>query len=366
MDAISSLARPEIYAMKPYSSARTEGGQDARIYLDANESPYPPFPGTEEEVGLNRYPEPQPAELLRRFGELYGVPGDQLFLTRGADESIDLLVRAFCAAGRDGILITPPTFVMYETAAEIQGAHVHRVPLIQGDDFRLDIDGMRAISSANPTTKLVFVCSPNNPTGNLMNRRDILQFADELFGKALVVIDELYVDYSGERSLAVEIPEHPNIVVLRSVSKEYSLAGERCGITIAHPEVIRILGRIMAPYSLTVSSIRAVTTAMSPEGIAYGRANISRILSERERLRAALTVSPAVIVIFPSDANFLLLRTRDAKMLTAMMAADGIKIRDRSGLIEDAVRISIGTSEENDQLLITFAKYECAVLGDQE
>lgn len=343
--------------MKPYSSARTEGKQDASVFLDANENPYPPYPATAECVGLNRYPEPQPTILIDRFSELYGVSRDSLFVSRGADEGIDLLVRAFCEAKKDAILITPPTFVMYETAAEVQGAAVYRVPLLRGKRFELDVERMLATHAVHPTIKLVFVCSPNNPTGNLMRRVDVLRLADSLFGKALIVIDQLYVDYSGEPSYVQEIQKHPNIVVVRSVSKEYSLAGERCGITIAHPEVIAILRRIMAPYSMTITSIRSIAKGISPEGIEYGQANIKKLLSERTRIEAALSASSAITNIFPSDSNFLLVQTKNAALLTAMMEERGIKIRNRSAMVESSVRISVGTPAENDQLLKVFAEY---------
>lgn len=356
MEDIVSLVRPEIYAMRPYTSARVEGDQSARIYLDANENPYAPFPGGTEQEGLNRYPEPQPASLLGRFSEIYGLPVEQIFLSRGADESIDLLARAFCAAGRDGIMITPPTFVMYETAAEIQGARVCRVPLVPRS-FQLDVDAMLAACDADRRIKLVFVCSPNNPTTNLMERASVLRLAAELRGRAMVVVDELYVDYSGRPTLAREIADHPNLVVVRSLSKEYSLAGERCGITLGHPEVIGVLRRIMPPYPLTVTAIRAIGAAISPEGIAYGHRNIARIVAERERVREALLRSPAVIDVLVSDTNFLLLRTEDPRRLCVAMAEQGIKLRDRSSSIEGAVRVSIGTPSENDEFLRAFELY---------
>lgn len=354
VDDIAALVRPEIYGMKPYSSARTEGGQSARIYLDANENPYPPFPGGPEQEGLNRYPLPQPPSLLRRFSEIYEVPAERLFLSRGTDEAIDLLVRAFCAAGRDGILITPPTFVMYETAAQIQGASVRRVPLTPGS-FQLDVEGILAACAADRRIKLVFVCSPNNPTANLMDRADILRLAAELRGRAMICVDELYVDYSGRRSLAADLPAHPNLVVLRSLSKEYSLAGERCGITVAHPETIGVLGRIMAPYPLPATAIRAIATAISPAGIAYGKANIERIRAERERVSAALASLPAVLEVFPADSNFLLFRTADPGRLCATLEEHGIKVRNRSDLVEGSIRLSIGTPGENDELLKVLA-----------
>lgn len=353
LDEIARLCRPDIYAMKPYSSARTEGSQDASIFLDANENPYPPFPATEDTHGFNRYPEPQPQHLIARFAELYQVDQEEIFLSRGADEAIDLLLRAFCEAKVDGILVTPPTFVMYETAAEIQGAFVTRVPLTE--DFQLDVEEM--LVAITPETKLVFVCSPNNPTSNSMRRNDIIRLADALFGRALVVVDHLYVDYSDERPLSDDIPAHPNIVVLRSVSKEYSLAGERVGITVAHPEVIRILNRIMAPYPLPVSAIRSVSEAISTEGIEYGRENIRRILADRARVEMELWEMESVDRIFPSDANFLLIQTTDPKLLTQMMEAEGIKVRDRSSEVPNAVRISIGTSDENARMLEVFAFY---------
>jgi histidinol-phosphate aminotransferase len=355
MNEIVRLVRPEIYAIKPYSSARTEGTQDASIWLDANENPYPPFPGDDESIGLNRYPRPQPEHLIERFAELYGVRREQLFLSRGADEAIDLLTRAFCRAGEDSILITPPTFVMYETAAAVQGAAVVRIPLLQRERFDLDVD---AIVAQRSPSKLVFICSPNNPTSNLMQRDDITTLARELLGKSLVVVDELYVDYSGASSLSTEVDAHPNLVVIRSMSKEYSLAGERCGITIAHPEVVGILRRIMAPYSIPVTAIRSVTKALTPEGVQYGRENIRRILAERDRVRATLDASSAATNIFPSDANFLLVQTHDAALLATTMAEHGIKIRDRSSVVEHAVRISIGTPNENDEMLKAFEEYE--------
>lgn len=347
--------------MKPYSSARTEGPQGDFILLDANENPYPPYPADGSTAEFNHYPDPQPWGLIERFARLFGVTPDHLFMARGADESIDLLVRAFCAAGRDSILITPPTFVMYETAAEIQGAGVVRVPLIQRKSFDLDVEGILAAHQDNPAIKLVFLCSPNNPTSNLMNPDDIKRIARELFGKALVIVDELYIDYSGQPSLASEVDAHPNLVVLRSMSKAFSLAGERIGITVANPEVIGILGRIMAPYSLTVSSVRAAIAVTSQEGMDYGRENIRIILAERDRIQERLQGLRSVTNIFPSDANFLLIQTVDAKRLTAVMLKHGIKIRDRSGVVDNAVRISVGTPEQNDAMLNAFEEYESEV-----
>jgi histidinol-phosphate aminotransferase len=358
LEWVKRLTRPDVWAMRPYSSARTEGDQSARVFLDANENPYPPYPATPAEDGLNRYPEPQPRALVERFAALYGVDPSRVFLSRGADEAIDLLVRAFCAAGKDGIVTTPPSFVMYETAARIQGAHVHEVPLIRDLNFRLDVAGMLRTVRQQPGAKLVFVCSPNNPSGNLMERAEVLRLVSELAGRALVVVDELYVDYSGAPSLAAELDRHDNLVVLRSLSKEYSLAGERCGITLAHPDVIGVLRRIMAPYPLPSTVIRAVAAAISQDGIAHGRKNIERVLAERERVAAALEASPGIRGVYPSDANFLLARAVDGPLLVATLAGRGVKIRDRGAVQADAVRISIGTPEDDDALLAGLAEYE--------
>lgn len=307
-DTITRLARPQVVAMHPYTSARKEGEQNgAWAQHDANEILYPPYPGTEEQEGLNCYPEPQPALLLDAFTRLYGVARDQILVLRGADEAIDLLTRAFCREGVDGVLVHPPTFVMFEHSARIQGAIVHEVPL-RPADFQLDIPRMLDTCLANPTIRLVFICSPNNPTGNLMRRENILELSRKLAGQALVVVDEVYLEYSGQPSLSAEIAQHPNLVVLRSLSKEYALAGERCGILLAHPEVIDLVGRIHAPYPLTVSSVRAITKAMSPKGVDHARRLREQILRDRRTLEQALAASPAVRHVFPSDTNFLLLQ----------------------------------------------------------
>ncbi|MGW4843002.1 histidinol-phosphate transaminase [Nocardia brasiliensis] len=359
MDELMGLVRPAIREMTPYSSARTEGSQIAmRVRLDANESPYPPYPGGVEQQELNRYPEGQPELLLDIFATFYGVPRESLLFSRGADEAIDLLVRGFCAEGKDQVLCTPPTFAMYRHSAQVQGVDVLEVPLTL-PDFQLDVSGILRAHAGNPRTKLLFFCSPNNPTANLLNRADILYIATKLFGSAIVVVDELYLDYSNAESLADAIGKHPNIVVLRSMSKEYSLAGERFGITIAHPDIISVLGRMIAPYPLSQSAIRAVTHVMTSEGMVYAKAKIDMILSERARVARELGTRSATVRVFHSDANFLLVQVTDAPTLVGAMERNGIKIRDRSTLAgaENAVRISIGTPQENDAMLAVFDQF---------
>jgi histidinol-phosphate aminotransferase len=357
MDAITRLARPEILAMKPYSSARKEGEQDSiAIFLDANENPYPPFPGDPACEGLNRYPEPQPQHLLDLFAAHYQVNREQLLITRGADEAIDLLVRGFCAAGSDAIAINTPTFGMYEISAQIQGATVHAVPLRHDDGFQLDSDAILRVCRDDPASKLVFVCSPNNPTGALLRRDDILRLCAELLGHSLIVADETYIEFTDQPSLGAHIAEHPNLVVLRTLSKEYSLAGERCGITIAHPDVIGIIGRILAPYPLTASAIRTVARAMTPEAVQRARANMRRLVQQRQLLEQALRDSPAATRVYPSDTNYLLIQTPAPELLLEMMQRAGIKLRDRSKVpgIEGCVRLTVGTPEQNERVLKVF------------
>ncbi|AFU02682.1 histidinol-phosphate transaminase [Nocardia brasiliensis] len=360
MDELMGLVRTAIREMRPYSSAPTASSRiTVRARLDANESPYPPFPGEVEQYGLNRYPEPRPELLLDVFTTLYGVPRDSLLFSRGTDEAIDLLVRGFCAEGQHKILCTPPTSALYRHAARVQGVDVLEVPLTP-PDFQLDVPGILHTHAANPQATVLFFCSPNNPTANLLDRADILRVARTLLGKAIVVVDELYLDYSNAESLADSLTTHPNIVVLRSMSKGYSLAGARFGITIAHPDIISVLGRMIAPHPLSQSAIRAVARVLTPAGKDYTRANIDRVLSERARVARELRARSTTARIFHSDTNFLLVQVTDTPALLNAMERNGIKIRDCSTLvgIENSVRISIGTPEENNAMLAVFDRFD--------
>lgn len=364
VDEITRLARPEIVAMRPYSSARDENDDTSLVALDANENPYPPYPGDEYSRGLNRYPDPQPARLVKLFADHCGVSASSVLLTRGADEGIDLLHRVFCPAGVSGVVVTPPTFGMYAIAATIQGARVHAVPLIEQDaGFQLDLAGIVKTVKSDRQIRLVFLCSPGNPTGGLLDQSDMIALIDAVRDQALVVVDETYVDFSGTQSLAAELPQHPTLVILRTLSKEYSLAGVRCGATIAHPSVIDLLRRIIAPYALTVPSVRAAIAALEPDGVAYAQGHIAAITQERNAVAAALASMPGVEQVYRSDANFLLVRVADAALLMSITAQAGIKIRDRSSEpgLTNCVRISIGLPEENQRLLAAVRVYSSAV-----
>ena len=343
------LARPEIRALQPYSSARMEAhGGD--VWLNANESPWPPQGG---EDGWNRYPDPQPAALCARLAELYGVEPDRLLVGRGSDEGIDLLVRAFCAAGRDAILVSPPTFGMYATCARVQGAGVVEASL--GCDFALDVDAV--LAAMTPTVKLVFVCSPNNPAGTAVPRAEILHLATALEGRALLVVDEAYVEFvepsGGFGSVADGLGAHANLVVLRTLSKAWALAGVRIGCVLADARVVALLRKIMPPYPLPVPCVEAALRALAVDGERAMRERIDAIRSERARMRGELFRLACVSEVLPSQANFLAVRLADAGAAYAALMKAGVVVRDvrRYPRLGDALRISIGTEAENDRVL---------------
>lgn len=364
--SVLSLVRPEILALTPYSSARKEA-QGGRVWLDANENPLTPHAGAPR---LNRYPDPQPPELVARLASLYGVAPAQLLVTRGSDEGIDLLVRAFCRAGRDAIVITPPTYGMYAVAAGIQGAAIRTAPLERDQDFALDVGAVLAAATTVPpvaenvsfsppaetltrpataalgSAKLVFLCSPNNPTGQLLSRDSVLNVVRSLAGRAVVVVDEAYGEFTSEPSFAEELPQHANLVVLRTLSKAFGLAGARVGVTLAAPEVIGVLQKIIAPYPVPTPVANAALEALAPQAIAAARRSALELVAGRRQLAAALAQLPYVRKVWPSDANFLLVAVDDSARLMALARAAGLVIRDRSKDIPNTVRITVGSPEE--------------------
>ena len=351
-DPILSLVRPEILALTPYSSARKEA-KAGRVWLDANENPKTPSAG---QPLFNRYPEPQPSDLIARLAGYYGVAPETLLVTRGSDEGIDLLLRAFCRAGRDSILITPPTYGMYAVSAAIQDAAIVSVPLIAGENFALDPDAV--LRAAVPGVKLVFLCSPNNPTGALLARTDVLRLAQGLLGSAMVVVDEAYLEFAGTKSLTAELAANPNLVVLRTLSKAFGLAGVRCGVTIAGPALITVLQKIIAPYPVPTPVLQAALAALSPAGLAAARASVDAVVAERQRVAAALGGLPAIRRVWPSDSNFLLFETTDSTRVMTATRAAGVVLRDRSrdhGLA-NCVRMTMGTPEENNAALEVLAR----------
>jgi histidinol-phosphate aminotransferase len=356
-EEILALVRPAVTKLAGYQSARNTGKQhEIRIFMDANENPFPPYPATENEIGFNRYPEVQPLALRQVFGERNGVGPDGVFLSRGADEAIDLLTRIFCNEGTDGVILCSPTFPMYQHSVDLQGARLVDVPMTS--DFQLDVPAILETHASDGHIKMMMVASPNNPTANLLRREDLVSLARAFAGASMLLVDELYLDYSGAESLAGIIDELPNVVVLRSLSKEHSMAGERIGITIAHPTVIELLNRVAAPYLLAQSAIRSAKAVASPEGSAHSAANIARILSERDRMSKELAELPLVQHVYPSDANFLLVKVTDGPVVSDRLTEFGIKVRDRSAVpgLANCVRISVGTPEENDELFSALRK----------
>jgi len=345
VDQVLALVRPDILALAPYSSARKEA-KGGRVWLDANENPATPAAG---QPLFNRYPDPQPPDLLAKLAGLYGVTSAQCLVTRGSDEGIDLLLRTFCRAGQDAILITPPTYGMYVVAAGIQGAKVVKVPLVRNTNFGLDADAVLAAVSKD--VKLVFLCSPNNPTGGLLERASVLKIVRSLAGRAVVVLDEAYVDFADQPSLATEIPANPNLVILRTLSKAFGLAGARVGTTIADPAIIAVLQKVIAPYPVPVPVLLAALGALSDEGLAAARQSVAMLLSERARLAAALPKLPAVKQVWPSDTNYLLVEVADSAKAMSLARGTGVIWRDRSKDVPNTIRITVGTAAENDETL---------------
>ncbi|MEP6939691.1 MAG: histidinol-phosphate transaminase [Rudaea sp.] len=340
-------ARPEILSLQPYSSARMES-RSRGIMLNANESPWPPVGN--ETTSLNRYPDPQPTALRVRMAELYDVAPERVLMGRGSDEAIDLLVRAFCREGRDAIVVSPPTFGMYAVAAAIQGARVIDAPL--GADFAVDVDAVLAAITEN--TKIVFVCTPNNPTGAVVPLTTIARLADALRDRALLVVDEAYLEFAGGApSATILISRHENVAVLRTLSKAYALAGARVGALVADAQIVALLRRIQAPYPLPSSSVAVALTALGGVAVAEAQARVAILLSERDSLAPALARARGVLAILPSSANFLCVRFADAAQTYQSLIEHGVVVRDvgRYAQLEGCLRISVGTPAENWQLL---------------
>jgi histidinol-phosphate aminotransferase len=353
--SILKLARPEIRALKPYSSARMEASGGS-VFLNANESPWPSVMGGTG--ALNRYPDPQPSELVRRLAQLYGVSPAQLLVGRGSDEAIDLLVRAFCRAGEDAVAICPPTFGMYAVSAGIQGADVVEVPLRA--DFSLDADEL--LARVTPRMKLVFVCSPNNPTGNLVPIATIERLAAALADRALVVVDEAYIEFAGVPSAATLLARYDNLVVLRTLSKAHALAAARIGSMLAHADIVALLRRILPAYPLPSPCVEAALAALTPAALAATRVRVAGLVEARERLAAALRRAPGLRDVCPSAANFLLVRCDDAGGLYRRLLAVGVVVRDVSHYpaLAGCLRISVGSEADHDRLLAALDVREVA------
>lgn len=344
--------RPELADFTAYASAR-RSGFEAHIHLDANECPWDlrAEDGLDIDAGLNRYPSPQPEDLRARLAQVYGVDPARLWLGRGSDEAIDLLLRAFCRPGRDNIVAHAPTFGMYRIGARLQGADYRALPTDGASGFALDPHRLLALTDAD--TKLVVVCSPNNPTGTSHHGAALSWLAERLADRALLLVDEAYIEFSDLPSASALIDRHDNIVVLRTMSKAHALAGVRIGALIAQQAIIDLVGRIAAPYPLPSPSVRAALAALAPDSLARTQDRIETVVRERERVSAALNSAPDVLELWPSAGNFLLVRFADARRAFERLLDAGILVRDFSAHagLENCLRITIGRPDENDALL---------------
>ncbi len=353
--SVLDLARPHLRGVEAYKSARSLATEGA-IFLDANESPRV-LSDDAALKGMNRYPAPQPPAIVREAARYYGVPAERLVVTRGADEGIDLLTRAFVEPGREEILVTPPTYGVYAIAARLHGARVCEAPLDAARGFALD--PARVLSSAKSgPVKLVFVCRPNNPTGTGVPLETVEALAKELTERALVVVDEAYLEFSGASSATGLLERYPNIAVLKTLSKAWGLAGARCGFLIADPSVTALMQIVRAPYPISAAAARAVEAVFDAPGEKRMRRSVAGTLSERARLMAAFARLPCVTEVLPTEANFFIAKFADKDAALAALRRRGIIVRDRGSEpgLAGGVRITIGTAGENSKLLAGLEK----------
>ncbi|MDO3628096.1 histidinol-phosphate transaminase [Mucilaginibacter sp. BT774] len=345
---INNILRENIKNLTPYSSARDEFQGEASVYLDANENAF----GSPLDQNYNRYPDPLQFEVKKRLSEIKGVPPRNIFLGNGSDEAIDILVRAFCNPGVDNVILVPPTYGMYEVSANINDIQIKKVPLTE--EFQLNLEGIA--EAVDPHTKIIFVCSPNNPTGNSMNREDVETLLANFSG--IVVVDEAYINFSRQKTFIQELTEYANLVVLQTLSKAWGLAGLRVGMAFASEEIIEVMNKVKPPYNINDASQQLALKAL--ENIDQVNSWIKETLVQRDKLVLELKDYDFVVDIYPSDANFILVKTTDPKGIYNFLVQQGIIVRDRSKvtLCEGCLRITVGTPEENNILLQALKNYK--------
>jgi histidinol-phosphate aminotransferase len=343
MNKIEALVRPNIRTLSPYSTARDECQGTPDVFLDANESPYPG-------IGFNRYPDPRQKALKARVSAIKGLPVENIFLGNGSDEAIDLMFRIFCTPGKDNAIAIVPSYGMYAVAADINDIQMRGVSL--RPDFSLPVEEL--LSAADANTKLLFLCSPNNPSGNAYEPAVLMDLVTRFPG--IVVLDEAYADFSAKGSLRAQVLQHPNLVILQTFSKAYGMAGLRMGMAFADAYVIDLMNRVKYPYNISQAAQEAAARALE----ASVEENVAEIVAQRARLVAVLPAFSFVRKVWPSDANFLLVQVDDADRLYQHLLADGIIVRNRSRqpLCAGCLRITVGTPAENDNLLKSLARYE--------
>ena len=337
MKTLQSLVRPNIWNLQPYSSARSEFQGTATVFIDANENPWnPPY---------NRYPDPLQRTLKARIAEVKGVPEASIFTGNGSDEAIDLLLRIFCEPGVDNIVAIDPSYGMYQVAADINNVACRKVLL--RTDFSLDVDAL--LAAADAQTKLIFLCSPNNPTGNSLDREEMVRLLHTFEG--IVVVDEAYIDFASQPSFLPELENSPNLVVLQTLSKAWGGAALRLGMAFASPAIIGLFNKVKYPYNVNLPAQReALALLNKPEQMEAQR---QKVLEERERLRQAFEAAPFQYKVYPSDANFLLVEVGRANEIYAALVEKGVIVRNRNSvsLCRGCLRITVGTVDENTLLL---------------
>lgn len=349
---INTLLREHLKGFKPYSSARSEyTGSDA-IFLDANENPL----GSASGQDYNRYPNPYNTHIRQKAAALRNVVKEQVFMGNGSDEAIDLLYRAFCEPGRDNVIICPPTYGMYETSAQLNNVALREVLLI--DDFQLDLEAIHAAIDAN--SKMIFLCSPNNPTGNLLHSEDIKWVLKTFPG--LVVIDEAYIDFSPAESWVSRLDQYPNLVVLQTLSKAWGMAGIRVGMAFASPEIIKILMGIKPPYNISTPAHAAAMQAMCNE--TQKQLYVKEMLVQLNRMTEALKRQAYVLKVYHTDANFVLVKVENPNHLYQYLVERKVVVRNRNTTpkCEGCLRISVGTREETDLLIKYLDQYPSTVI----
>lgn len=339
---INSLVRRCIAALTPYSTARDEYKGDLGVFLDANESPY--------ENGYNRYPDPHQKVLKAQIAAIKGVKAENIFIGNGSDEAIDLVFRVFCEPRVDNVVAIAPSYGMYKVAAAINDVEIREVQL--GEEYSLSVDEVLAATDEN--TKVVFLCSPNNPTGNSFPREDMLRLADEFGG--MVVVDEAYIDFAEAESLRSEIAQRPNLIILQTMSKARAMAGLRVGLALADSRVIELMSQVKYPYNINVATM-SIVSGLLTKGI---DSEVAEIKAQRAVLAEALEGMAMVQRVYPSDANFLLARFDDADAVYDYLIADGIIVRNRNRVkgCEGCLRLTVGLPEENDKLIKSLKRYE--------
>ena len=341
MFQLENLIRENIKKLVPYSSARDEFSGDAKVFLDANENSL----GSPLTKWYNRYPDPHQRAIKQKLSTIKGIGAEHIFLGNGSDECIDLLFRSFCEPGKDNVIICPPTYGMYEVSANINDVTIKKATLLE--DFQLDLVHLENLVDAN--TKIIWLCSPNNPTGNSLNRVDIETVLNNFDG--IVVIDEAYINFAKQKSFIQELADYPNLVVMQTFSKAWGLAGLRLGMAFASTAIIEVLDKVKPPYNINQATQELALKAL--EEVGQVNDMIKLLVDMREALTEVFRSMPTVEKVYPSDANFLLVKIKEARNIYDFLLTKGIVLRDRSNvkLCEDCLRITVGSEQENTLLV---------------